>query len=329
MARPRNRLCGAVVGLAVGAAALAGCARPVVEAPFTSTPIVIDGRLDKPIWRQAPPYELDYSWLDQENTYRPPERCLARCAWDQKFFYLAVECEDRDIVARGDRDGQRHYELGDCCEVFLHPEGKPYYWEIHLTPRGRHSVYFNPVQHGARDPLPVAQNVPVVTAGVIDGTLNKRDDVDRGWTAELAVPLAELTRLGDRFDASAKWGILIGRYDQVRPPEGASDRPAGGMFADPTTLPWMGLDVPRGGPDGGRGPGVGATSRPDGAGAATRPGGRRGPGFGGGRGRFGEWRFREITSFPKLPRPSFHDLDRFAELHLASPPGVADSPTRP
>ena len=32
----------------------------------------------------------------------------------------------------------------------------------------------------------------------VDGTLNKRDDQDKGWTAELAIPLEDVKGMDDK-----------------------------------------------------------------------------------------------------------------------------------
>ncbi len=47
----------------------------------------------------------------------------------------------------------------------------------------------------------------------VSGTLNRRNDVDRQWTVEVAIPLDELARQGVPLDPRHKWRILIGRYN--------------------------------------------------------------------------------------------------------------------
>jgi len=51
---------------------------------------------------------------------------------------------------------------------------------------------------------------------MVKGTLNDWKDKDKGWTAEMAVPIADLTRFGDVFGGESKWRILISRYNYSR-----------------------------------------------------------------------------------------------------------------
>ena len=47
----------------------------------------------------------------------------------------------------------------------------------------------------------------------IDGTLNDGSDHDRGWTAEMAIPLKELATAGVPLDHDHPWTVLAGRYN--------------------------------------------------------------------------------------------------------------------
>jgi hypothetical protein len=43
--------------------------------------------------------------------------------------------------------------------------------------------------------------------------VNNYNDKDEKWTAEMAVPIKELERFGDKFQTDSNWRILIGRYN--------------------------------------------------------------------------------------------------------------------
>jgi len=197
--------------LATGCHPMAKLPPPVVDAQYTTTPIVVDGRLDDPVWANAPTYPLNAMVLDGKRA------CLheggrARFAWDDKFFYAALQFEDSDVVAEGNTNGQEHIRLGDVGEVFLKPEGSPWYWEMHVTPRGNQTSYFMP--SGGRRLPSCKQTVHRLTvAAQVNGTLNDPRDRDHGWTAEMAVPLAILAEHGEQFGPDTRWRVFVGRYN--------------------------------------------------------------------------------------------------------------------
>jgi hypothetical protein len=45
----------------------------------------------------------------------------------------------------------------------------------------------------------------------VNGTLNKQNDRDNGWTSEIRIPLAEIAKHGVEFSAGAKWRIAVYR----------------------------------------------------------------------------------------------------------------------
>ena len=45
------------------------------------------------------------------------------------------------------------------------------------------------------------------------GTVNKSNDQDTHWVAEIAIPLKELAAKGVPFDENNPWSILIARYN--------------------------------------------------------------------------------------------------------------------
>ena len=100
---------------------------PTVEAVFTATPIIVDGQLDKPVWKTAPAYRLRVPGVPN---HEPEDAGWVRFAWNAAWFYMAVEFRDKDIVARGDADGLPHYQLGDLAELFLKPDASRWFWEM-------------------------------------------------------------------------------------------------------------------------------------------------------------------------------------------------------
>ena len=202
--------CG-LAALTVGCRPTAESRPPVVEVRYAATPVVVDGRLDDSVWGGAPTYALG-GMVDGGRRTRLQEGGSARFAWDDKYFYVALESTDSDVVTESDANGLDQFRLGDVGEAFLKPEGSPWDWELHVTPRGNQTSYFFP-SSGRR--LPGCKlSVHRLTVGArIDGTLNDAWDRDRGWTAEMAIPRAMLTEHGNRFGPGSRWRLLVGRYN--------------------------------------------------------------------------------------------------------------------
>ena len=60
----------------------------------------------------------------------------------------------------------------------------------------------------------------------VDGTLNRRDDIDRGWSAEIAIPWTSLSLLADGRSLPPRdgdeWRIDCSRFQKIGPDREAS-----------------------------------------------------------------------------------------------------------
>jgi len=184
---------------------------PTVEAQRVAEPVVVDGRLEERVWAEARAFPLAAMMADGR---RLPlhEKGTARFAWDDRFFYIALDFTDTDVVAEGEANGLDQIRLGDVGEVFLKPADRPWYFELHVTPRGCQTSYFFP-SSGRRLPGCKLTVHRLTAAAQVEGTLNDPRDRDRGWTAEMAVPLEMLAERGCRFGPETAWKVLVGRYN--------------------------------------------------------------------------------------------------------------------
>lgn len=182
------------------------------EAAWPAEPITLDGRLDEPVWRQAPAHPLRIP----ASGAAPQEPGTVRFAWSATHFYAAFEFTDRDVVQENDEDQQHHYRSGDVAELFLKPAGAAHYWEFYATPNGRKSAFFFP----GRGRLGLASNFAyqsgIEVAAHVRGTLNDWRDDDESWTAEVAIPLEELAAAGVPLDPQHPWTVLAARYNYGR-----------------------------------------------------------------------------------------------------------------
>ena len=185
----------------------------VLEASYTNHPVVLDGGLDDPVWKVATPYPMSIS-RDKVGCVTEPGEL--RLAWDDKNLYIGVLFSDSDLVAEGDSDQLMHWQLGDVCELFLKPEAQTWYWELYVTPHGRKSSYLFPGRGRIGLPGGLEYQCGMQVAGKYRGTLNDWTDQDEGWSAELVMPIADLTARGEEFGPDAEWRIMVGRYNYSR-----------------------------------------------------------------------------------------------------------------
>lgn len=221
---------GIIVFCLAGIVLLAGCSRqidstksviPEVKASYAAEPVKIDGVLNDSVWQVAKVYHVN---LSEDKLAGGPgvepqslqEAGKVRVAWDDNWLYVAFDFTDSDVVAEGKKDGLHHYKMGDLAEVFIKPANQSWYWELYATPTGKKTTFFFPSQ--GRMGLPSNfgykfQKGRLKVAAKVNGTLNDYSDHDRGWTAEMAIPISELTSRGEKFDPEASWRIFIGRYN--------------------------------------------------------------------------------------------------------------------
>ncbi|MFH1615347.1 MAG: carbohydrate-binding family 9-like protein [Planctomycetota bacterium] len=189
-----------------------------MAAKYTKVPVKIDGRLDDSAWKNAAVYTMHLSKDKLAGGQKLRENGQVRMAWDDNYFYLGIKFQDSDITATGDKDQIHHYQYGDLCELFLKPAGKDNYVELYVTPLNKKTSFYipNQKQYGAPGSLDDYDCSLQVAAYIGKGTLNKRDDRDEWWSAEMAMPVKDLERLGEQVESGAQWRILVARYNYSR-----------------------------------------------------------------------------------------------------------------
>lgn len=197
--------------------------RPVSEYAClrAGTPPVIDGDLSDPVWRQAPATEAFLRFGPDRGKGRT-FRTTAKLAWDDQALYLAWECEDPDIWSTlRQRDGNLWEQ--EVVEAFIDPDGDgKEYAVFEINPLGTVVDLKIPrAVQGAPQDLEGARrwNASGWRSAVrVEGTTGRRDDQDRRWTVETAIPLTSLPgarrlppRVGD------VWRLQLFRIDRSKP----------------------------------------------------------------------------------------------------------------
>lgn len=182
----------------------------------TDGPLRIDGKLDEPSWRRAPrstPFvdivTGEPAWLDTR----------AALLWDDDFLYVGFFIQEPDVrAALAERDSKIYTE--NDVEVFI--AGPDAYYEFEINALNTiYEVFWiwkdamkpGSLFHGRPEFDPVARRASSLSgigghkhprgarwgfldwdfpgllhAVHIDGTLNRSEDRDRGWSVELAFP---------------------------------------------------------------------------------------------------------------------------------------------
>lgn len=212
--------------LAVAAVSRAGESRVEMRAARAATAPVIDGKLDDAVWQNAPAYPLHRPRDQREFSDTLHANGTVRFAWDDRYFYFAAQFDDDDVISYKDEDDDYLFRYGDLAELFIGPADNTWYWELYASPLGRQATIFWSGMGNLVDwpedfrapgvPTGILKDVRFEVAATVDGTLNDWRDVDKGWVVEMAVPVSELTKMGDAWGAGTNWLVFVGRYNYSR-----------------------------------------------------------------------------------------------------------------
>jgi len=165
---------------------------PLAKVPFTASPPKIDGKLDDQTWTKAITYTETYPFNKREKIDTP--KTTWKILWDNKFLYFAFDCADTNIVSPN-RERDDHVYSDDCVEMFILPEFRSRtYWELVIGPSGsifdsiQSKKYYQWGFTGRKE-----ETIQGLRTGIeLRGTLNQQDDVDQGYSVEVAFPFSEL-----------------------------------------------------------------------------------------------------------------------------------------
>lgn len=174
----------------------------------------IDGRLDDPAWAGAQVIKPFYAY--QTGGDPPAAPTTLRLLWDDTHLYVAMQATDTDIrsscALAGDCGHDASIFNGDVLELFVRPrQDATRYAEFEWSPLGEDFDAFFTSRFGSPG---VAWESGMVSAVVVDGTVDNPSDTDRGWVAEARIPLASL---GGAPTAGDRWTFTGARYDYFNP----------------------------------------------------------------------------------------------------------------
>ncbi len=174
-----------------------------------SGPLVIDGKRDENVWDSAESVgQFHFTWWNEGDG--PKQTTDAKMLWDDRFLYVSFVCADTDVNAsRTQRDGEVYRD--DCVEIFASPEidHPTHYFNLEINALGTPLDNYRPDGNKTQQPW----NPEDIAIGVhIDGTLNDSDDVDQGWSVEVAIPF----ELFHTPVPGEKWRLNLHRLEDDR-----------------------------------------------------------------------------------------------------------------
>jgi hypothetical protein len=164
----------------------------------SSGPIVIDGNLDEPAWKDAP-WSDEFVDIEGEARPRPRFRTRVKMVWDDQYFYIAAELEEPHVWGTLKKHDSVIFHDNDF-EVFIDPDGDNHeYYELEINALNTEwdLRLLKPYRDGG--PALNEWEIPgLETATHANGTLNDASDTDRGWTVEMALPWKALAEFANR-----------------------------------------------------------------------------------------------------------------------------------
>ena len=197
----------------------------------TKKPILVDGRLDEDAWGGVE-WSTPYVQIDTGERSRVETRIAL--LWDDEYLYAGYKVEDHDIRGTMGDHHDHIYMKDNDVEIFVAGEG--YYYEMGLNPINNmyelkwtwlqplveqnrfdeieelmHKMDYLYYEAREGDRLgrigDLNYHLPGLRTAVhIDGTLNRPDLTDEGWTAEFALPWAGLAEISGGLDTPPKSG---------------------------------------------------------------------------------------------------------------------------
>ena len=197
--------------------------------------VTVDGKLDEPFWSTA-------TWTPKfthpNGTDAAAPDAQAAFLWTPTTLYVGVRATDTDIWTDfTDRDSNTWEQ--EVIELFIDADGdKKDYLELQVTPA---NVVFDARFEAHRSDLAKARAWNMAglrTAVAVDGTLNARDDEDRGFSLEMAIPVAEVPGAPHApVVAGDVWRVNLFRWDF---PKGGRQQPS--AFSPPIVPDFHALD---------------------------------------------------------------------------------------
>lgn len=168
-----------------------------LQALHIAEAIVVDGKLDEPAWSRAEP-ATDFIQQEPDAGRPASERTEVRILYDEKNVYIGIRAFDSEpkLIAARELRRDAAFDNDDKVEILL---------DTNHDLRDAYRFVVNPLGT-QQDALITDEGKDVNLAWNARWTSEARID-EKGWTAELAIPLTSL-RL---HDGAPTWGFNVSR----------------------------------------------------------------------------------------------------------------------
>ncbi|MCP4606827.1 MAG: hypothetical protein GY847_41025 [Proteobacteria bacterium] len=202
-----------------------------VKVPFATTVPVIDGKFsDEAAWSSAAKLDKFGNTMSGTPAAQATE---VRLMWDDKNLYVAMHAVDKHLKSQFKKHDDELWKE-DAFEIFLDPLGdKKDYYELQVSPAG--IVFDSHLPTHRKNQNEWTSNMKAKVE--LQGKLNDDEGEDTGWTAELMIPFASLSKGGGVPPKSGnKWRGNFFRVDSTK------DKPQYSAWSPPLRGDFHSLD---------------------------------------------------------------------------------------
>ncbi len=200
-------------------------------------PVTVDGRLEERAW-EAAAWTEDFVDIEGPGSPAPTHRTAACMLWDDNYLYVAAWLEEPHVWGSLEQRDAVIYHDNDF-EVFIDPDGDNHlYYELEINALGTEwdLLLIKPYRDGG--PAVDAWDIQGLRTAVhVSGTLNDPDDVDEGWSVEIAFPWDVLAQAAGRPappDPGDIWRVNFSRVQwEARPCDGRYEKVTDPGTGDP------------------------------------------------------------------------------------------------
>lgn len=162
----------------------------------TNTAPVIDGDINDAAWKHAA-WTTDFVDIEGDSKPKPTYQTKVKMLWDDTCLYIAAQMQEPNVWAYKTHHDDVVYHDNDF-EFFIDPNNTTHqYFEIEINPINTiFDLFLNSPYRDGGNPLTTWDAKGMRSAIKVEGTVNKPSDTDKGWTAEIAIPLKSLA-VGD------------------------------------------------------------------------------------------------------------------------------------
>jgi hypothetical protein len=168
-------------------------------------------------WKAAPPSP---AFTVAEAGPELPGSAVARLLWDDIHLYAFIEVQDSDVHSQYRVQDDPLWKE-DVVELFIDADrNRSGYVELQVNPRNAHFDAWFPVNRSK--PHHFEWTSGMKSAVVVRGTIDDRGDNDQGWSAEIAIPLADVKGMDAAMKVSIppqvgdRWRLNVIRVDKAK-----------------------------------------------------------------------------------------------------------------